>query len=483
MQFTAICRVLGLLLLLFSLSMLPPVLVGWIYQDGAIEPFILSAVITASVGICLWVPFHRHRHELKTRDGFWVVSLFWFVFCFFAAIPLMLANNLHESLTDAMFETVSGFTTTGATVLIGLDQLPHAILYYRQQLQFLGGMGIIVLAVAILPMLGIGGMQLYRAEVPGPTKDNKLTPRITETAKTLWYIYVGIALLCALAFWAAGMDLFDAIGHSFATVATGGFSTHDASFAYYHSNVLDIVATFFMLISSMSFSLHFIAVQQGSLNHYWRDAEFKAYLYILLVAVVISTVVLCIHNIYAHPGQAFIQSLFNIVALGSTTGFVSANFDGWPTFIPIMMMIIAVIGGCAGSTSGGIKVLRVLLLYKQGSREVQRLIHPKAVLALKFGNTILSERVIQAMWGFIALFLVVFTVYVLAMMATGLDLRTSFSAVATCISNAGPGLGSVAENFKDISGAAKWILIFTMLTGRLEIFTLLVLFSPAFWRL
>lgn len=483
MQFTAICRVLGVLILLFSLSMLPPAVVGLIYHDGAIKPFILGAMLTAGAGICLWLPFRHRKHELKTRDGFWVVSLFWFVLSLFAAIPLMLATNLHETLTDAMFETVSGFTTTGATVLIGIDQLPHAILYYRQQLQFLGGMGIIVLAVAILPMLGIGGMQLYKAETPGPVKDNKITPRITETAKTLWYIYVGIVILCTLAYWAAGMNFFDALGHSFATVATGGFSTHDASFGYFHSTLLEVIATFFMLISSLNFSLHFIAVQQGRLDHYWRDAEVKSYLYLLLGAIVLITVTLLIYHVYHRPGQAFIQSMFNIVSLSSTTGFVSTNFDVWPTFVPIMLMIIALIGGCAGSTSGGIKMVRILLLYKQGTSELQRLIHPKAVLALKFGDTVVTDGVIQAIWGFIALFMLVFTVLVLVMMATGLDLRTAFSAVAACIANAGPGLGAVTDNFKNVSDVGKWVLIFAMLTGRLEIFTLLVLFSPSFWRL
>ena len=483
MQLKATLRVLGILLLLFSLSMLPPAFIGWLYKDGAIKLFLAGFVFTALFGLVLWLLFRHCQHELKTRDGFWIVSLFWFVLCFFAAIPLMLGHQLHESLTDAMFETVSGFTTTGATVLTSIDKLPHAILYYRQQLQFLGGMGIIVLAVAILPMLGIGGMQLYKAEAPGPIKDNKLTPRIAETAKTLWYIYVGIAVLCTLAYWAAGMDFFDALGHSFATVATGGFSTHDSGFGYFHSDVLEIVATFFMIISSMNFALHFVTVQEGRLGHYWRDLEVKAYLYLLLAAIVLTTIMLLIHHIYPHPGKAFVESLFNIVSLSSTTGFLSTNFNIWPTFVPVMMMMIAIIGGCTGSTSGGIKMMRVLLLYKQGAREVKHLIHPKAVLSLKFGETTLSERVIQAMWGFIALFMLVFTVYVLAMMATGLDLRTAFSAVAACISNTGPGLGLVTDNFKAVTSVGKWILIFTMLTGRLEIFTLLVLFSPSFWRL
>jgi trk system potassium uptake protein len=483
MQFTAVCRIIGLLLLIFSLSLLPPILVGFIYHDGAIKAFIFSALFTAGMGICLWMPFRHRKHELKTRDGFWVVSLFWFVLSLFAAIPLMLAANVHETLTDAMFETVSGFTTTGATILVGIDKLPHAILYYRQQLQFLGGMGIIVLAVAILPMLGIGGMQLYKAETPGPVKDNKLTPRITETAKTLWYIYVGIVVLCTLAFWAAGMDFFDALGHSFATISTGGFSTHDASLGYFHSNLLYVIATFFMIAGSINFSLHFISVQKGGVKHYWQDTEFKFYIYFLLVTILITTAMLLIYRVYTHPGEAFIQSMFNIVSLSTTTGFVSTNFDLWPTFVPIMIMIIAMIGGCAGSTSGGIKIVRILLLYKQGSSELERLIHPKAVLALKFGDTVLTEGVIQAIWGFIALFMVVFIFFVLAMMATGLDLRTAFSAVAACISNAGPGLGAVTANFKNVSDVGKWILIFTMLTGRLEVFTLLVLFSPSFWRL
>ncbi len=483
MQFTTIFRILGALLMLFSLTMLPPVFVAWLYKDGGVPSFMGAFLVTLATGFLLWLPF-RHRHQdLKTRDGFWVVVSFWLVLCFFGALPFMLATHPHETLTDAVFESVSGLTTTGATMLSGIDFLPHAIRYYRQQLQFLGGMGIIVLAVAILPMLGIGGMQLYRAETPGPIKDNKLTPRITETAKALWYIYVGLTILCALAYWAAGMNLFDAIGQSFGTVSTGGFATHDASFGYYHSTTLDMVAVVFMIAGGTNFALHFLSMQHRGLGHYWADLEFKSFIYILLLISAITAAVLISADYYARPGLALIKSVFNVVSIATTTGFTSANIASWPTFIPILLMVVGIVGGCAASTSGGVKVIRLLLLNKQAMREVKRLIHPRAVISIKFGKHLLPEEVIQAMWGFISIFVALFIVLVLALMATGVDLQTAFGATVGCFANVGPGLGSVANNYEGLTLTAKWLLVFAMLAGRLEIFTLLVLFTPTFWKL
>ncbi|GJM06723.1 MAG: Trk system potassium uptake protein [marine bacterium B5-7] len=482
MRFFAIFRILGVLLMLFSLSMWPPIFVNWYYQDDSAWPFLISFCLTLLVGFCMWGLGKQRQQELRPRDGFLVVTLFWTVLCVFASLPLMIAKHPHIGFTNAMYETVSGFTTTGSTILTDFSTLSHAILYYRQQLQFLGGMGIIVLAIAVLPMLGVGGMQLYRAETPGPIKDSKLTPRITSTAKTLWFIYLGLIIVCAISYWLAGMTPFDAICESYSTVATGGFSIHSNSFAFYNSDLIDCIGILFMVLGGANFALFYAALNEMNFKVFWKDEEFRAYIKILLGFSLISCVVLLFHNVFHDSRHAFIESLFNISSLMTTTGFIDAPFDSWPSFLPILVMLGAMIGGCAASTSGGIKVIRILLLYKQTRREVERLIHPRAVIPVKFGGQVLPDHVVQSMWGFIAAFLVIFFVLILALMATGLDLRTAFGAVAANISNAGAGIGAVAHHFHDVSDVAKWLLIVAMLAGRLEIFTILVLFSPSFWR-
>ncbi len=482
MQLKAILRILGIFLMIFSLGMLPPDFMAVFYGDGAGSAFFSAFLVTFFTGLFCWLPVRLNRQELKTRDGFLVVALFWSVLCLFGALPLMLSKHPHLSFIDALFEATSGFTTTGTTVLSGIDKLPHAILYYRQQLQFFGGMGIIVLAVAILPMLGIGGMQLYRAETPGPIKDSKLTPRITQTAKTLWYIYLGLNLACTLAYWASGMSFFDAVCESFSTISTGGFSTHDTSFAFYHSTTINMIATFFMLLSGTNFALHFSALQQKSIRHYWSDSEFKAYIILLLSASLLCTAVLLEHNLYAKVNHAFAASLFTVVSLATTTGLVSAPFDTWPTFLPILIMFIAIIGGCGASTSGGVKVIRALLLFKQTKREVNRLVHPRGIHTIKFNGNVLPEHIIQAMWGFIAVFILLFIILWLMLLGAGLDFTTAFGALAATISNAGASIGDVSGSFEAIPATAKTILIFAMLAGRLEIFTLLLLLTPTYWR-
>ncbi len=482
MQIKTILRILGLLLMLFSISMLPPILISTVYHDASCAPYFVAFGLTFITGLVLWFLFKSHLRDLKTRNGFLVVVLFWFVLSFFAGLPLMLAKVPHDTLTDAMFESVSGFTTTGATVVSHVDKLPHAMRYYRQQLQFFGGMGIIVLAIAILPMLGIGGMQLYQAETPGPMKESKLTPRITQTAKALWGIYVGLTALCALSYWLAGMTPFDAVGESFATISTGGFSMHDSSFMYYHSDLIQAIAMIFMLLGGTNFGLHFLMLQRKRLAVYWQDEEFKAYIIMLACATVVITAMLIAYSLYSHPLHALITSAFQVVSISTTTGFISAEFYDWPSFIPFLLMFIALIGGCAASTAGGIKMIRTLLLKKQTMREVQRLIHPNAVVALKFGKQILPDHVMQAMWGYIAAFVVLFVFMLLALLACGLDFVTAFGVLAATISNTGATIGSAATGFQHLSDVVKWILILAMLLGRLEIFTLLVLFTPSFWR-
>jgi trk system potassium uptake protein TrkH len=475
-------RIVGMLLMVFSFSMLPPALVGVIYGDGAVLPFITAFFIMSVSGLALWFPVRKIHRELRVRDGFIVVVVLWIVLGMAGAIPFLLAEHPTISFTDAVFESLSAVTTTGATVITGLDDLPHAILFYRQLLQWLGGMGIIVLAVAILPMLGIGGMQLYRAETPGPMKDTKLTPRITETAKALWYIYLGLTIACAISYWFAGMDVFDAVGHSFSTVAIGGFSTHDNSIGYFNSAAVEAVAVVFMLLSGINFALHFLSWRSLSIKPYLFDSEVQAYFLILGIVAIISTAYLYVSETFTNFGSALHHGIFQAVSIGTTAGFTTAEYYAWPGFLPVLLLFTSFVGGCAGSTGGGMKVIRFLLLYKQGLREITRLIHPNALIPVKIGKKALPEKVVNAVWGFFSLYVASFVVLMLIMLATGHDQITAFSAVAACINNLGPGLGDVGAHYGNINDTAKWILCFAMLLGRLEIFTLLVLLTPAFWR-
>ncbi len=482
MQLDMVQKIVGMLLAVFSLSMLPPVAISLYYQDHAIMPFIEAFMVTAITGLALWFPVRKKKKELRLRDGFLVVVLFWTVLGCFGALPLYMSNEVHLSVTDSVFESISGLTTTGATVIVGLDNLPKAILYYRQQLQWLGGMGIIVLAVAIMPMLGIGGMQLYKAETPGPVKDTKLTPRITETAKALWNIYLGLTIACALAYWIAGMSPFEAIGHSFSTVAIGGFSTHDASIGYFDNNLIEIVAIIFMLLSGMNFALHFMALKNISLKPYWCDPEFKAYAFLLSIVALATVLYLHESSMFEQWDEALLNGIFHTVSIGTTTGFTTSEYFNWPGFLPTMLIFSSFVGGCAGSTGGGMKVIRFALLFQQAKRELLRLLHPNAEIPVKMGNKAIPERVVEAVWGFFAAYVAIYIIMLLILMASGLDQVSAFSAVAACLNNLGPGLGEVGANFESVADFPKWMLCLAMLMGRLEIFTLLVLFTPEFWR-
>ncbi len=482
MQILVITRILGLLLMVFSASMLPPIVVNWIYQESTAIPFIEAFAIIFCCGLILFLPLRNYTNELRLRDGFMVVVMFWFVLGSAGGLPLYLSGMQDISITDAVFEAISGLTTTGATVITGLDDLPHAILFYRQQLQWLGGMGIIVLAVAVLPMLGIGGMQLYRAETPGPVKDTKLTPRITETAKALWYIYLNLTIFCGLGYWIAGMNAFDAISHAFSTVAIGGFSTHDASMGYFENTAIELIAIIFMLLSGVNFGLHFSALRQRRLTPYLKDAEFKTYLTVLSVVSVVTISYLLFTHTFSAPLEGVIQGLFQVVSIGTTTGFTTQEYYSWPGFLPVLLLYISFMGGCAGSTGGGIKVIRILLLVKQGMRELHRLVHPSAQFAVKIGRTPVPDKVIEAVWGFFAAYFAISALMILLLMASGLNQDTAFSAVAACLNNLGPGLDQVGQNFASINDFAKWVLCLAMLLGRLEIFTLLVILTPGFWR-
>ena len=482
MQHRVVLKILGVLLSLFSSTLLPPAFVAWLYNENSVYAFLLSAGVALSAGIACWWPVRKFRKELRFRDGFLIVVLFWTVLAAFGALPFITSSEIEIRITDAFFESMSGLTTTGATVLTNLDTLPKSLLFYRQQLQWLGGMGIIVLAVAVMPMLGVGGMQLYLAETPGPLKNSKLTPRITQTAKALWFIYAGLTALCAMAYYASGMSLFDAICHSFSTVAIGGFSTHDASLGYFGSINIYAVSSIFMIISSLNFGLHFMAFRSRRFNSYLHDPEARVFFLLIFVSIVICVVTLTHFNAYDSFTDTLAQGTFQVISIATTTGFTSTGFSWWPTFLPIMLILLSAVGGCAGSTSGGIKVIRTILLFKQGRREIHQLIHPQAVIPIKLGSKPVPEQVINAVCGFLALYILSYVVLSLLMTATGLDPVSAFSAVTACLNNLGPGLGAVAQNYASVSDSGKWILAGTMLLGRLELFTLLVLFSRHYWR-
>lgn len=482
MQYRAIIRILGLLVALFSVTMIPPALISLIYGDGSGLAFVLAFFLSILTGIAFWYPNRRSKADLRAKEGFLIVVLFWTVLGTFGALPFALLEQPHMSLTDAMFESFSGLTTTGATVIEGIEYLPKAVQYYRQQLQWLGGMGIIVLAVAILPILGVGGMQLYRAETPGPVKDSKMTPRIADTAKHLWYIYLSLTIACSGAYWLAGMGLFDAVCHAFSTIAIGGFSTYDASLGYFNSAAVNIVCVVFLWIAALNFSLHYAAVSGRNIRNYFKDPECKAFFTIQLSFVTLVFLVLIYHSVYETAEMALDQALIQAVSISTTAGFATTDFSSWPAFLPIILIFSSFIGGCAGSTGGGLKVIRIFLLFLQGKREVDRLIHPKAVYAVKLGDRAMPERVVEAVWGFFSAYAMVFVVIMIALIATGMDDITAFSATAATLNNLGPGLGLVAGTYADVTDAGKWLLVSAMLFGRLEVFSLLVLFSPTFWR-
>ncbi|MFK7892602.1 MAG: TrkH family potassium uptake protein [Granulosicoccus sp.] len=482
MQMRVVQRVVGILLSLFSATLITPFIIGLLYRDppNSITPFIGAFFLTLTIGLCLFLPVRNHVGQLRLRDGFVVVVLFWAVLGIFGGLPFYLYSPLDLSIAAAIFESMSGLTTTGATVIVGLDRLPKCILFYRQQMQWLGGMGIIVLAIAILPILGIGGQQLYRAESPGISKD-KLTPRIAGTAKALWYIYLGLTIACMLAYWAAGMTLFDAVAHSFSTVAIGGFSTHDNSIGYFDSALIEMIAVVFMLISGVNFALHFTVARKFDFRHYWNDEEFRTYLFIAVTLTLIVSSYLYLTET-SELSESVRHGLFHVVSIGTTTGFTSQEYFNWPGFLPILLLFASFAGGCAGSTGGGMKVIRVLLLYKQGQRELRRMLHPYANIVVKVGKQTMSNRMIDVVWGFFAAYLALLGIMLLILMALGVDQESAFSAVAACLNNLGPGLGIVAANYSSLDDLSLSVLSMAMLFGRLEIFTLLILFTPSFWR-
>lgn len=480
MHWRAVFRLFGVLFLFYSLSFLPSLGIAWLYQDGLMQVFAMSWLLSATLGLLLWLPNRNDLRALSVREAFFVVTLFWALLGAIGGLPFVL--GLHLSFTDGVFESISGFTTTGATVITGLDALPASILYHRQQIQWLGGMGMIVLAVAILPLMGVGGSQLYRAESSGVAKFEKLTPRIAETARALWGLYVGLTLACALAFWGAGMTLFDAVGHAFTTVATGGFSTHDASLGWFDSPLIESIAIVFMLAGGVNFAVHFIAWQRLDPLTYGRDPEARVYGWLFLGGSLFVALSLLWTQAYASFGESLRHSAFQVASILTSTGFGTATFGDWPRHIPLALIVLSFIGGCVGSTAGGMKVLRVLLMTRQGIQQLTHLVHPRALMTLKLGGRPVDQATQFSIWGFAVLYTSVSLLLIVAMMALGLDFTSAVGAVVATINLLGPGLGEVASNFAGVDDAVKWLSVFAMLVGRLEVFTLLILFLPAYWR-
>ncbi|MEC8213085.1 MAG: TrkH family potassium uptake protein [Pseudomonadota bacterium] len=481
MHLAFVSRVLGLMLMVFSTSMLVPIIFATIYQENTLPMFFLAFTITMIVGFLSWLPARNMKGEIRIRDGFIITVLFWLVLSTFGALPFALSQETNLSFIDALFESISGLTTTGATVFTNLEELPKSILYYRQQLQWLGGIGIVVIAVSILPMIGVGGMQIYKAETPGPIKDTKLTPRIAETANALFKIYVFLTVVCAIAYWVAGMSWFDALSHSFSTISIGGFSTYDESLGHFDNNAVLTIASIFMVVSGLNFALHYTAWHARSIKSYISDPEARLFVLVILFGILVTTYFL--YTTASMPNEEILfVGVFQLISILTTTGFTTTEFHLWPSFLPFFLILLSFFGACAGSTGGGIKMGRILIMSQQVVREIYRLIHPNAVLPIKTKKHKIPERVTDGIWAFFGIYFFIFYVMVLLLLANNLDYITAWSATAASFNNLGPGLGAVAENYADLNAMSKAILCSGMLLGRLEVFTLLVLLSPTFWR-
>jgi len=479
----AVVHVLGQLLTIFGLTYVLPIATSLIFRDGTWWDFLVAALINSGAGVVIWATTRRYKRELKSRDGFLLVTLAWVLMSAAATIPLLIALP-DLTFTDAFFETTSGLTTTGSTVLTGLDTLPPAINLWRHALHWYGGMGIIVLALAILPLLGVGGMQLYKAEAPGPVKDAKLTPRITETAKALWLTYTGITIACIVALKICGMTWFDAICHGFSVMALGGFSTYDASVGKFASPAIELVMVVFMLIAAMNFTRHFVAIRRLTVAPYRTDPEAKALLFIMGLSVALVGIVLILDGRYDSALESVRHALFAVVSIGTTSGFVTEDYERWPAFVGYWLMYLSCICPNTGSTGGGIKMFRTLLLWRQAGRELRLMVHPQAVEPMRIGGQVIPNRIAYAVLAFIFLYFISIVVLTFLLLLSGLDSVTSLSAIIASINNMGPGLGQVgpATNYQSLTVFQTWVCALAMILGRLEIFSVLVLFTPTFWR-
>ena len=476
MAVKSIINLFSILVAFFSLSLLVPLVVSFIFDDGSSNIFITTFLLIFIPSIIAWQLTKKSKEEMGVKEGFVIITLFWIVLSLVGSMPFYLYGM---SFVDSFFESMSGITTTGATVISGLNNMPESVLFYRQLLQWMGGMGLIVLAIAVMPLLGIGGGQLYKTEIPGALSDQKLTPRIKETAQALWLIYLGLTVVCALLYFAFGMSAFDAISHSLSTVSIGGFSTHDESIGYFNSMSIEVICMVFMLLSALSYALHYFAVYKKKPLKYFHDSELRFFVSILSIVISLS---LLLSIIVGFDGGSFREILFQSVSIVTTTGFVSTDYSSWPTSITFLLLIGAFIGACSGSVGGGIKSWRVLIMINHAKINIMRLVHPNAVVSLKIGSKAVDDKVAESVWGFFSIYVICFMLLLLSLLATGMDFESSFSAIGACLNNLGPGLGQVAETYGSVSNFGKSILALAMILGRLEIFTLLVLFTTVFWQ-
>ncbi|MBU1183716.1 MAG: TrkH family potassium uptake protein [Proteobacteria bacterium] len=481
MKARPVLHTLGAFLFILGLLMAVPLGCSLYYREADARSFLFSILITSTAGMALYLAGKpKEGKAIRHREGFLIVSAGWILASFFGGLPYLLHGAL-PSLTDAYFETMSGFTTTGATVITKIEGLPHGILLWRSMTQWLGGMGIIILSVAILPFLGVGGRQLFKAELPGPVKD-KLEPRIVETARSLWIVYGIITVVGFIFLLFGGMSVFDAVNHIFTAMATGGFSTKDSSIAWFNSAYIDGVLVAFMLLAGMNFTLHY-QVLTGNFQSFYKNSELRFFLGTVVIATLLITADLYLH-VSADIGRAFRYALFQASSIVTTTGFTTDNFSKWPAFSQIILVLLMFIGGSAGSTGGGIKCVRLLLILKDSYRELYRLIHPHAVTQVKLDHVSVSPEIMKSIWGFFALYIGVAILATILISSLGLDMLTSFTSVAATLGNVGPGLGLVhpASTYNDLPTLGKWILSLCMLIGRLEIYTVLVLLIPEFWK-
>lgn len=474
MNFKSILKLFSILILFFSISYVFPIVVSIIFNDGAISLFLYPLIGVSSIGLSGFYITRNVNNELSQKDGFIIIVMFWVVLCFAGSIPFNLSGM---TFIDSIFESMSGITTTGATVVSNLYNLPESLLFYRQLLQWMGGMGLIVLAIAVMPLLGIGGGQIYKTEIPGAMGEQRLTPRIKETAQVLWLIYFGLTVICGVLYYIGGMNAFDAVSHAMSTVAIGGFSTHNESIGYFNSLSIEIVCIIFMLLSAFSFTLHYFAIFRKKPLKYFYDPELRFFISILMIIFILGIV---ISNL-SMQGPSIREIAFHSVSMLTTTGFSITNTSNWPFSLSFLLLVGAFIGACAGSVGGGVKSWRVLTMINHAYKNIMTIIHPNSVMTLKIGTKSIDDGVATSVWGFFSIYVISFILLLLFVLVSGLDFESAFSAVGACLNNLGPGLGIVSENYSDISSSTKGILAFAMLLGRLEIFTLLVILTPMFW--
>ena len=472
-------KIIGIMLMMFAGTLMIPIVTSLSFSDGNLQTFIVSLLVFFIIGALLYFPNSKIKSsDIKSKEGFLIVVLFWLILSLFGSLPFILDKDLSLSFVDALFESISGWTTTGATIIDDLENLSPSILIYRQMLQWLGGMGIVILALAILPMLGVGGMQLYKAESTGPIKDNKISPRIAETAKSLWRVYIGLTIACALLYFFAGMSIFDSVAHSFSTIAIGGFSTYNDSIGHFNSPIIEFVCIIFMLLAALNFILHFLAMKSGSIAIYFKDTEVRSFTFIIIIFLSLIYVFHLVNN----SDIPLRHIIFQLISFITTSGFTSTSYESWPSFIVFTLLLVSFFGACAGSTGGGIKIIRIVLVLKLLKKGLLRTLHPTAQVPVKINDQAISDEVASNIYDFIVFYILSYMILSFLLLIFGNDIATSFSSVASCLNNLGPAVGDAVNSYSSLSTSSKYVLSFTMILGRLEIYTLLIILTPYFWK-